>query len=86
MVLLTSTVCVCCVQGTAAVMNVGDEDVMSGFATLLPGAEGDEEGADAGESCSCVWSLYMRLTAAFVAWRCPMLWRVRGVCVRPLVV
>jgi hypothetical protein len=47
-------------QGTAAVMNVGDEDVMSGFATLLPGAEGDDEGADAGEtaavdgSCTCV--------------------------------
>lgn len=36
-------------QGTAAVMNVGDEDVMSGFATLLPGAEGDEEEGGAGE-------------------------------------
>lgn len=43
--------CGCCfpVQGTAAVMNVGDEDVMSGFATLLPGAEGADEDAAAGE-------------------------------------
>jgi hypothetical protein len=30
-------------------MNVGDEDVMSGFATLLPGAEGADEDAAAGE-------------------------------------
>jgi hypothetical protein len=30
-------------------MNVGDEDVVSGFATLLPGAEGADEDAAAGE-------------------------------------
>jgi len=33
-------------------MNVGDEDVMSGFATLLPGAEGDEEEGAAGEAAA----------------------------------
>lgn len=41
-------------QGTAAVMNVGDEDVVSGFATLLPGLDEDEEaepGACADTAC-----------------------------------
>jgi hypothetical protein len=42
--------CCCTTQGTAAVMNIGDEDVMSGFATLLPGAEADEEDGAGGES------------------------------------
>ncbi|KAF6261647.1 hypothetical protein COO60DRAFT_743720 [Scenedesmus sp. NREL 46B-D3] len=32
-------------EGTAAILNVGDEDVTTGFATLLPGA-GDEEEED----------------------------------------
>lgn len=52
-------------------MNVGDEDVMSGFATLLPGAEGDEEGADAGEGATgwhyelaCSLPLFAHLTVA----------------------
>lgn len=31
-------------------MNVGDEDVVSGFATLLPGADEDEDDA-AGTGC-----------------------------------
>jgi hypothetical protein len=30
-------------QGTAAVMNVGDEDVMTGYATMLPGIMDDDE-------------------------------------------
>jgi hypothetical protein len=32
-------------QGTAAILNVGDEDVTTGFATLLPGV-GDEDEED----------------------------------------
>ncbi|KAF8065665.1 pentatricopeptide repeat-containing protein [Scenedesmus sp. PABB004] len=37
-------------EGTAAVMNVGDEDVASGFATLLPGSGDDDDEDDEDES------------------------------------
>lgn len=40
-------------------MNVGDEDVMSGFATLLPGAEGDEEEGAAGEAAANPYDPYI---------------------------
>jgi hypothetical protein len=37
-------------QGTAAILNVGDEDVTTGFATLLPGVGDEEEEEEDGAS------------------------------------